>query len=377
MSVWHALALAVAAALFVFDFQNVLAWWKGRTLGPSHLSSDDYTIVVPVYGHPRYFDGREHLRGEIERVLVAVETGAPGMDAFADELKAEGWRVAKLRVAAPSPPTLIQAALPLVGTEVVIRMDADTRPLAGFGRYVATFLADGADIASTRVLVANPRTEVGRFQELEYRMAMLSRAYRPWLTSGACLVARRRSLWKILETHSMWFPGEDIETGRIAHALRMRIRYLTIPVETEAPETWRGLFRQRRLWWAGSFRHTVVNADRNALQLPIWTFYYLGAVWIGVYFKWHTLIGYLHPFVLLQTLGVLFAIYAVITVVANWQERSWRMLIFPPYALAQAVLMPTVGSVYYLLLARRQGYLGRYRFGYRRREVLAAAEAAC
>ena len=42
------------------------------------------------------------------------------------------------------------------------------------------------------------------------------------------------------------------------------------------------------------------------------------------------------------------------------------MLIFPLYALGQALLMPLVGSVYYWVLAYRQGFLGRYRFGYRR-----------
>ena len=36
-----------------------------------------------------------------------------------------------------------------------------------------------------------------KLQALEYRMAMLSRHFRPWLTSGACTVAKTESLRRI------------------------------------------------------------------------------------------------------------------------------------------------------------------------------------
>jgi cellulose synthase/poly-beta-1,6-N-acetylglucosamine synthase-like glycosyltransferase len=197
-------------------------------------------------------------------------------------------------------------------------------------------------------------------------MAMLARHFRPWLTSGACYAARTSALRAVLAIHSMWPPGEDIETGRIAHAFKMRIRHLDMRVETTAPETWRGLLRQRRLWWVGNFRHAIVNLDRNAIQHPIWIFYYLGLVWVGLYFKWNSIVEHLHPFVLVQAFAWLFAVYAVITLVANWQVRSWRMIVYPPYALTQAILMPMVGSVYYWLIVRRAGTFGRYRFPHRR-----------
>ena len=47
-----------------------------------------------------------------------------------------------------------------------------------------------------------------------------------------------------------------------------------MPVYTEVPDTFLSLFRQRRLWWAGTFRHWFVNGDRNAVQLPVLTGYY-------------------------------------------------------------------------------------------------------
>jgi cellulose synthase/poly-beta-1,6-N-acetylglucosamine synthase-like glycosyltransferase len=73
--------------------------------------------------------------------------------------------------------------------------------------------------------------------------------------------------------HCSWTPGDDIETGRTALALRMRVRHLDMVVHTDAPESWRALFRQRRLWWAGAFRHWWINVDRNLLHLPVLTSY--------------------------------------------------------------------------------------------------------
>lgn len=120
-----------------------------------------------------------------------------------------------------------------------------------------------------KVEVADPRRLVERLQEVEYRMAMLSRHFRPWLTSGACFIGRRESLRQVMRRHSRWFPGEDLETGRIALALGMRVRHVDIAVQTRAPNTWRRLLRQRRTWWAGSVRHVVVNCDFNALHTPV------------------------------------------------------------------------------------------------------------
>src|SRR6185437_1909982 len=84
----------------------------------------------------------------------------------------------------------------------------------------------------------NRTNAVTKFQALEYRMAMLAQHFRPWLTSGACFLGRTDALIRIMNLHSLWTPGEDIETGRTALALRMRIRHLDIVVETDAPDTW-------------------------------------------------------------------------------------------------------------------------------------------
>jgi hypothetical protein len=357
------LMLVVAAVLVVFDFQNLLSWWGGRTIKPATEASYDFTIVVPLFGHPRYFDRRSDLLGYQGNVLVALEVSAPVMADFAYQLEREGWRVERLVLQDPNPAELLKAALPAVTTTYTFRLDADTSVGEDVAHAVAAVRASGADLCSIKCGVANRTNIVTKFQYLEYQMAMLARHFRPWLTSGACFVARTESLREILDQHSMWTPGEDIETGRTALALRMRVRHLDMIVHTDAPDTWPALIRQRRLWWAGTFRHWWINIDRNLLHLPVLTSYYLVAIWVSLYFKWWTLIN---PHELIRTLPIVMAAYIGVTVISNLQVVSPWMIVFPLYSLAQVTVMPLVGAIYYLVLARRKGRVGRYGFGYRR-----------
>jgi hypothetical protein len=47
------IVLALAIFLVAFDFQNLLSWSGGRTIRPGRQESQDFTIVVPVFGQPR------------------------------------------------------------------------------------------------------------------------------------------------------------------------------------------------------------------------------------------------------------------------------------------------------------------------------------
>jgi cellulose synthase/poly-beta-1,6-N-acetylglucosamine synthase-like glycosyltransferase len=355
--------LIVAVLLVGFDFQNLLSWWGGRTIKPGVEESNDFTIVVPLFGDPSYFDRRDQLLRYQANVLVALEVSAPVMTAFADELEAEGWRVHRLRVENPNPAKLVAGALPTVTTTYTLRLDADTSVGDDIARAVAAVDAEGADICSIKCAVANRTNVVTKLQALEYQMAMLGRHFRPWLTSGACFLARTEALSEVLAHHSLWTPGEDIETGRTALGLRLRIHHLDVVVATDAPDTWRALIRQRRLWWAGTFRHQWVNIDRNLLHLPVLTSYYIAVVWVSLYFKWWTM---LDAESVVTTLPLVILAYIVVTAISNLQVLSPWMLVFPVYALLQILVMPLVGAIYYIVLARRRKTLGRYRFGHRR-----------
>jgi hypothetical protein len=80
----------------------------------------------------------------------------------------------------------------------------------------------------------------------------------------------------------------------------------------------------------------------------------------------------LSPGALLSSLPYLYCAYLFVTVTANLQVASPWMIVFPFYALAQVLVMPAFGALKYFELARRRRRVGRYRFGYRRREVLRA-----
>jgi len=257
----------------------------------------------------------------------------------------------------------MKEALADVTTGYALRLDADTHIGDELPRVVAAIAASDADLCSAKVEAAGACTVAAKLQALEYRMAMLSRHFRPWLTSGACFIGKTESLQLIYDQHSLWTPGEDIETGRAALTLKMKIRHADFVVTTDVPQTWPELFKQRRLWWAGSFRHWFVNADRNLLHLPILTGYMVLTVFASVYFKWW---GMVDPHLLSSELPLVLAVYVLVTFISNLQVRSWWMLVFPLYALMQSMLMPLAGVCHYVVLARRQGRLGRYEFRYRR-----------
>ena len=363
------LTIGLVAFLFVFDFQNLLSLWRGWVVEPVGEASDDYTVVIPVYGHPMYFADRCRLEHLKSAVLVSMDTASTLMQNFASELEADGWRVFRTAVENPNPPKLFAAALPHVTTSYVVRMDADTVVGPELANGITGCSAQGVDLASVNVRVLEPRRLVERLQACEYKMAMQSRHFRPWLSSGACIVFRREAAVQIFAHHSMWSPGEDIETGRVAHALKMKIRHLNVLAFTAAPGSFGALFRQRRLWWAGGFRHTVVNFDRNVLHVPVYTFYYIALVWVGWTLHW---ISLANPHVFLDDLRVLpmvYVTYVSVTYIANIRVANRWFFLMPFYCVWQGALMPLVGPIWFVKRARAQHGLGRYRFGYRRRRL--------
>lgn len=354
----------VSTILVAFDLQNLLAWWHGKLVTPGVEESTDFTIVVPLFGHPRYFDGRAAITRYQANVLVALEVTPPRMQEFALELEAEGWKVCRIELPNdPNPAGLMKQALADVTTTYALRLDADTYIGPGLERMIAAVAANGADLCSTKVEAEAAHTTAAKLQALEYRMAMLSRHFRPWLTSGACFIGKTDSLKLIFDQHSLWTPGEDIETGRTALALKLKIQHADFVVTTDVPQTWAALIKQRRLWWAGTFRHWFVNADRNLLHLPVVTGYTLLVVFASVYFKWWSMINLrLLPF----ELPLVLVTYVIVTFLTNLQVRSRWMLVFPIYALAQSMVMPILGAIHYVVLAHRKKRVGRYQFGYRR-----------
>src|ERR1700704_2629298 len=156
------LMVVVSAVLVAFDFQNLLSWWHGRLIKRAEYGTTDYTIVVPLFGHPRYFDGRSQIECYRDRVLVALEVTSLEMEAFADQLEGEGWRVCRLRIAHPNPANLMRAALAAVTTTYALRLDADTHLDSGLDRMIAGVAVSDADLCSVKVEADEPRTTAAK-----------------------------------------------------------------------------------------------------------------------------------------------------------------------------------------------------------------------
>ena len=317
-------------------------------------------MVVPLLA-TGYFTARESLEPMKRSVLVVCEVTPTAMAAYADELEAAGFGVLEgLRAGAEfslaDPPRLSRDRHHVRAAPGRRHRHRRAHRLCG-----ESVRGLRGDIASFRIEALDPRSLAGRMQALEYRISMLSRRYRPWLTSGACFIGRTAALRKVYEHHSMWTPGEDIETGRAALALGMRIRHVDYVAYTEVPAGLRSLFRQRVLWWAGNYRHMVVDFDHNILQLPALTAYYVLGVWVSVYFHVWSAVT---PMNAVYYLPVMLVLCTLVTALANLQVLSAWMLLFPVYAMVQTFILAPLGMVKYARLAYARRDLGRHRFGW-------------
>jgi cellulose synthase/poly-beta-1,6-N-acetylglucosamine synthase-like glycosyltransferase len=360
---WATLALLVV--LVSLDMQN-MASMLGRIIKLGEATTDDYTIVVPIFGDPKYFRNGDYLRRYRRNALLAVNVDSPKMEQFVRDLRAEGWRVHEAHLTGRvSCPELLCEALRDVTTAYVVRMDGDTVSYEDPGRAVAAARSAGADLCSVKITVSRRQTLIEKLQAVEYDMSMLGRHNRAWMTSGACMIAKTSSLRDILAAHSFWFPGEDLETGVIATHYRLSVRHLDMRFYTDAPPTFRTWFRQRRMWWSGSFRMAFINPEQT-LRFPLTFIYTVCVVWLMWIAKWHELRDMRHvaailPFIVLMYTGVCF--------LSNWSVRNRWMVVYPYYALFQVLVLPPLGALYYATSWYRNRTLkppGRYRIGFRR-----------
>ena len=129
--------LLLLFVLISLDMQN-LASKLGRIIALGDATTDDYTIVVPIFGDPKYFRNGDYLRLYRKNALLAVNIDSPEMEQFVQDLRAEGWRVHAAHLTGRvSCPELLCEALESVTTEYVVRMDGDTVSHEDPGRAVA------------------------------------------------------------------------------------------------------------------------------------------------------------------------------------------------------------------------------------------------
>lgn len=290
------------------------------------------------------------------------------MREFADNLEKEGYAVFRHDGHAQSPWHVLQAALdnaqhlllrdalPLVRTRYTVFLDGDSWPVEDLGRACAAMGQHGSGLASVIVRPSRSSSWIEKLQDVEYQFAMVMRRYRSWLTSGACIIGQTDVLRTVMMEHTTYFYGGDIEVGRLANRL-CNVCHLDLTVKTDVPQTFPRWFRQRIGWWAGSFRHSIVNFDKDLFRAPLWTLYGTGIIWGLFGLRWLDLSKHWY------VIPLLLAIYLSLNIVMGlrFKIRSRWLLAYPFYALFQSLALPPFGLYRYIKYSLRNRTWGRLR----------------
>jgi hypothetical protein len=233
--------------MVAYELQNLAAYFrKGVKLGTQ--STDDYTILVPIYGAPEYLANLGFLKRYKANTLILVNATTKRMADWADSLERKGWRVYRTFITHNvAPPQMMKDSIGVVTTTYIVRLDGDSIVDGDLGVAVASVQRDAKHLCSVRVLPSRRKTLAEKMQGVEYDIAMRNRFLRPWATSGACHIGRTDAFRLILDKHTCGYFAEDVEMGLIAKHFRMSVGYLDLTVHTDVPSTFKALRTPNRM----------------------------------------------------------------------------------------------------------------------------------
>jgi cellulose synthase/poly-beta-1,6-N-acetylglucosamine synthase-like glycosyltransferase len=232
-------------------------------------------------------------------------------------------------------------------------IDADTYSTSNVNNLIRTFIAENVDIASLRCEVSKPKTVIEHLQAFEYRMAMDNRRMDPWLTSGACNVAKAGVFQKVFNQHSNFFAGGDIEIGKLARVMGYRVKHIEFTFFTTAPNTFRDWFNQRIIWFSGGVRHHVTNIASYGWHHFFMLVYNSLIIYLLLPLRWLELINF--PWTLLLLIALSWIYMGIIVF-----RRQWKpvYLLLPFYSFVQSMVILPIAYVRYAKLAWRQRSFG-------------------
>jgi cellulose synthase/poly-beta-1,6-N-acetylglucosamine synthase-like glycosyltransferase len=166
----------------------------------------------------------------------------------------------------------------------------------------------------------------------------------PWLVSGACHVGRTDALRHIMQCHSLFFQGNDVETGLLGEQLGYHVTHIPFVVNTDVPAHFKGWWRQRLAWSGGEFRLFIANF-RYIFKHPfLWAYGAIITIAL-VGFRWFSITS---PALVLIGVGLL---YYVIIIWLQWKYRNWWLLLMPIYSLFSSLIITPIGIVWYFVMA--------------------------
>ncbi len=232
-------------------------------------------------------------------------------------------------------------------------IDADTYAPKNVNNLVRAFGTHQLDIASLRCEAARPQKLIEVLQAYEYRLAMDNRRMDPWLTSGACNIAKAGVYREVFSRHSNFFAGGDIEIGKLAQVMGYKIAHLNFTFYTAVPDTFKDWFNQRIVWFAGGVRHHVANIGSFGWHHFFIFFYNSLIVYLLFPLRWIEVTNF--PLTLAALVVLSWFYTAILTVGKGWKVSY---LVLPVYAFLQSMIILPLAVIRYGKYAWRQKSLG-------------------
>lgn len=361
--------LITIAIVAMIDYipRVVLLFKKTNVVKPGYGKVPKYLIMPTVYGDISYLQNISFLKKYSSKVVIC--TSKYETDEFYKALrkvcKRYGFRYIKAElpnvkgVPTKNAYTIYKGAisnlknLHISKNTPCLLIDAGTYSLDNVNNLVRTFNELGCEIASLRCEVAKPKTAIQRLQAYEYSIAMDNRRMDPWLTSGACNIARATTLQKVLSLHSNFFVGGDIEIGKIAQVMGYKIKHIAFTFYTYAPSTVKSWFKQRTNWLAGGFRHHITNIGSFGWHHFFLLFYNSLLVYMLFPLRWVELLNFPITMVALIVLSWIYT--AILYYDKGW---SWVYLFLPLYSFVQSMIILPLAVIKYFKLTLQHRSLG-------------------
>lgn len=407
---WHPISVALVDCIIPARLKLKPA--REKSIGSPRC--DDYTVLIPIFGHIKYLKNVDFLAPyggkvvfcttdqetpEFERALQAIADrhgfrifrsgvawasgrpkGSPrdNLDVLGPSRPGERYSTwPSSQAGTPNPWKLLSRTLDSragtrvtsgterdriirdsfanVRTAFTIFLDGDTVATEELDLLAGAARDGGYDIASVRVLASKTVTLAEKLQAVEYESAMDARRVYPWLTSGACLIGKTRALQSIMHHHSLFFSGGDIEIGKLAKILKYSVGHIPFELYTDVPETLRAWFKQRMAWCGGGFRHAIVNSHRYSWRHPFFYLYTTVIVYALTPLRWYELLT--HP----QVLLLVIPLYWLLTIAINWGKLHWHLALYPFYSLVQVMVLVPLGIYTYIRMVMHSRNTGRIR----------------
>ena len=324
---------------------------------------EDFRILVPVWGRTEYLQNIAYLSqygSQVTLCTTSYETAAfyteleqiatlHYFQIFRDQLLRPKARKAHAHTQRTTAGTirdrLIRNVLPDVTEPYVVTLDADTTTCEHMSLLVGELVRRELDIASIRLVLNNPQASLlTKLQQFEYRLAMQIRFVAPWMLSGACHVAKTAVLSDVMNRHSLFFQGNDVETGIIAKARGYRVGHIPFEVRTDVPADFTPWLRQRLAWAGGEFRLFIINFQL-ILKHPFFWIYGGVVVIAGCFFRWLALTEPSYSLITAMALYFSLALYL------NWKIKRGWMLLMPLYTLVLSMVLTPLGLIWYFKMA--------------------------